>query len=152
MVCSKSDPFTTWVADSSSSLMSIIGYDFKSFQDPSNPVKFLINGNEIISVINEGCNAISVKILFVSFLFGLYAKAIKTIFFSFFGLLILGFSNIIRLVLLNLLLMYLPEYTVLAHDVIFPIFIYGILVLLWLLWIWKFAFDYWKQKLNKMNA
>ena len=52
-----------------------------------------------------------------------------------FGSVSLYFMNIIRLVILTLGYYYFPQQRHLMHDVFFPLIIYGLLLLLWIIWI-----------------
>jgi exosortase family protein XrtF len=86
----------------------------------------------------EGCNAVSVIILFVSFVFAFY-KGMKTFVFVGAGLIILYIMNLLRIVGLNIVMTDHKEYGKIFHDFIFPAIIYGSVVVLWLIWIKFFA-------------
>lgn len=148
-VCMQSDTITQIVSDKSAVVLRFFGFDFFSIQDPHNPSMFLAEGNNIVSMVNEGCNALSVMIIFLSFVVGLYAKAIQTSLFILSGIGILFVSNIFRVSLLNYIILLHPKYSNLAHDIIFPSIIYGTVFLLWIIWVFKFALPYWEKKLVK---
>ena len=86
----------------------------------------------------EGCNAISVMILFASFVFAFY-KGAKTFLFAVAGLILLHILNISRIVLLNIIFLKYPQYEKIGHDYLFPAIIYGGVIILWLVWIQVFA-------------
>lgn len=86
----------------------------------------------------EGCNAISVIILFVAFIFAFY-KGTKTFVFIALSLLILYIMNVLRIVGLNIISRDYHEYNKIGHDYVFPAVIYGSVVVLWLVWIKFFA-------------
>lgn len=95
--------------------------------------------NQYIVRIVEGCNAISVIILFVSFVVAFSGSVKNTLFFIFAGSLVVYILNVVRIALLVLLLYYYPEQSHLWHDVFFPVMIYGLVFILWLIWVNKFS-------------
>ena len=98
-----------------------------------------INPERAIVKIIEGCNAISVIILFASFVFAFYSGFLKTIAFLAIGCFSLFTLNILRIDLFILGLYHYPKYRDLLHDIIFPLSIYGFVLLLWLIWIFKLS-------------
>lgn len=89
--------------------------------------------------IVEGCNAISVIILFASFVFAFSNGFKRTLSFIFFGTLLIYGLNIVRIALLTYFLYYYPQYETLLHGTIFPLFIYGVVFILWVLWVTRFS-------------
>ena len=85
--------------------------------------------------IIEGCNAVSVMILFVAFVFAFKASAVHYLWFIPGGLIILHFFNILRISLLGLSYLYYPEYARSLHDYAFPGVIYGVTMVLWFVWV-----------------
>ena len=102
--------------------------------------RLLYCGSYVARMI-EGCNAISVLILFVSFVFSFSGKLKKTLIFMIIGSCLIYSLNVIRIAILCVLMFHFPEREGLLHGVLFPLFIYGIVFLLWLLWINKYAND-----------
>lgn len=95
-------------------------------------------GGKYVSRMVEGCNAVSVIILFLSFVFAFY-KGFKTFVFAFAGIIFLHLMNVLRITGLNIVLLKHPQYGKIAHDYFFPAIIYGSVVLLWLIWVKFFA-------------
>lgn len=89
--------------------------------------------------IIEGCNAVSVIILFVSFVIAFAGKFSFTLFYVISGSALLYVLNVFRIAALSLLLYYFPEHTHLLHGVLFPLVIYGVVFLLWIVWISIFS-------------
>jgi exosortase family protein XrtF len=89
--------------------------------------------------IVEGCNAISIIILFVSFVLAFSGKLKPTLLFIFGGSLLIYVLNVWRIAMLCVLLFHFPEQKQLLHGVIFPLIIYGIVFILWLIWVRKFS-------------
>lgn len=99
----------------------------------------LYYNQKYIARIVEGCNAISLIILFFSFVFAFANKLKFAFLYVIFGSFLLYALNIFRIVLLVFLIDKFPNLEHLLHGVLFPAFIYGILFLLWIIWINKFA-------------
>ncbi|WP_417942740.1 exosortase family protein XrtF [Flavobacterium sp. RS13.1] len=89
--------------------------------------------------IVEGCNAVSVMILFVSFVLAFSGKLKVTVLFILSGTLFIYVLNVIRIALLAVLLFRYPEKVHLLHGVIFPLTIYGFVFVLWVFWVNKFS-------------
>lgn len=132
------DPFSRMVAEQVRLLQNALGYPTMLYDDvKGEQVWFHVKGNYVTRMV-EGCNAVSVMILFVSFIFAFY-KGIKTFIFIIIGLLILYVMNVLRITGLNIVVSDYPNYSKMTHDYIFPAVIYGTVVLLWLVWIKCFA-------------
>ena len=101
-------------------------------------MKLILEGKYIVRII-EGWNGISVIILFVSFVIAFSGKFKVTVLFLVLGSVIIYTVNLFRIVLLTLGLYYYPWHGELLHTVIFPAVIYGIVFLLWMLWVNKFS-------------
>ena len=132
------DPITRFISDQSVFLLNKTGFvtrtkDFYLRET----ILFYINEKPATRMI-EGCNAVSVIIMFLAFIFAFY-KGIKTFYFSFVGIIILYILNLFRIYVLNVIVVKFPEYVKPAHDYFFPAIIYGGVVLLWLIWINKFV-------------
>jgi exosortase family protein XrtF len=107
---------------------------------PTQPCyKFYYNGKYISRII-EGCNALSVIILFISFVIAFSGKLKNTIYFIIFGSIIIHFLNITRIALLMVAFYNFPEANFILHDILFPLVIYGTVFILWIIWVNKFSF------------
>ena len=91
-----------------------------------------------VARIIEGCNGISVIVLFLSFVFAFSRKWKPTLFFMLMGSLIIYTLNVFRIVLLSVLLFHFPQYEQILHAVVFPLIIYGTVFILWVFWVNKF--------------
>jgi exosortase family protein XrtF len=100
--------------------------------------KLILNGKVVARII-EGCNAISVMILFAAFVSAFSSTPKKTIGFIIAGFCLIYLLNLIRIILLTLALYHYPQHKELLHGTFFPLFIYGVVFLLWILWITKFS-------------
>lgn len=97
-------------------------------------MKLYVKGQFVARII-EGCNSISLIILFVSFIVAFAQKLSKTLLFVFVGSVLIYTVNIARIVFLAWALYTFPEYQHLLHGVVFPGLIYGMIFLLWMLWV-----------------
>lgn len=140
------DYVTHLVALQSESLLNAFGYNTQVLPHPDEPsMKLILNGNYIGRII-EGCNSISVIILFLSFIVAFSSKLKTTFFYILSGSVLIYIVNLLRIVILTIGLYYYPEYSDVLHTVVFPAIIYGMVFLLWIFWVNRFS------KLNKNNA
>ncbi len=128
------DPISKSVAFQSSKVQDALGYKTILVDQPKFETMWFYVKNQYISRMVEGCNAISVMILFLAFIFAFY-KGFKTFVFAFSGLIFLHIMNVLRIAGLNILIIEHPQYSKIGHDYFFPAIIYGSVVLLWLIWI-----------------
>jgi exosortase family protein XrtF len=142
------DFFTKMVSNQSEYLLNATGYVTVTKDFPSHEtVQFFINGKAATRMV-EGCNAISVIIMFLSFVFAFY-KGIATFYYTFAGIVVLYILNLFRIYVLNVIVIDYNEFTKPAHDYFFPAIIYGGVVLLWLIWINKFVI---KEEVTERNS
>ena len=134
------DGFTKIVAHQSEQVMQLVDKKAHAEADFSEPSVKLYYKNKWVSRVIEGCNALSVIILFISFIIAFTGKFKKTLFFIVLGTLLIHFFNIIRIALLSMAVYHFPQYQDFLHSVIFPLFIYGVVFLLWVIWVNKFSF------------
>ena len=130
---------TTAVANQTVKVLTAFGYNAKAIQhDKEVSLKLFFEGNYIVRII-EGCNAISLIILFVAFIFSFSGTVKATLLFSIIGSALIYIINILRIVFLVLMLHKFPSQIVILHDLVFPAIIYGFTFLLWVLWVNKFS-------------
>ena len=133
------DPISQWVAKQTVFTQNLLGYPSQIVH--GKPVQetswFYVSGRYVSRMV-EGCNAISVIILYLAFIFAFY-KGAKTFVFAGISLVFLHVINVLRITGLNILLVELPQYSKIGHDYLFPAIIYGSVVALWLIWVNYFA-------------
>ena len=132
-------PITQTVANQVQFLLTNFGYDAKIEQHPEEISLQLLMNDTLIARINEGCNAMSIIILFISFIVAFANKFKVTALYILFGSLIIYGSNIFRISFIAIALYKYPKYQDILHDYIFPGIIYGITFLLWFVWVRKFS-------------
>lgn len=133
------DKITQMVAKQSQMLLSVFddnSYTMPNFKEAS--VKLFYHDKWVARII-EGCNAVSVEILFISFVIAFTGRLKQTLVFILIGTIIIHLFNVLRIALLCMAIFHFPEYEHILHGVIFPLFIYGIVFLLWVIWVNKYS-------------
>lgn len=131
-------PITELVAKQSNYLINLIGYTSKIQQSTTEMSIHLIINQKSVAKVIEGCNAISIIILFIAFIIAFSGKLKPTLLFIIAGSLLIYFINIVRISAIAIALYEYPEYERMLHDSIFPLMIYGTTFLLWIVWVTKF--------------
>ena len=108
-------------------------------------MKLIIN-NKFVARVIEGCNSISIIILFISFIIAFAGKWKTTLFYALAGSVLIYAANLFRVVVLSVGLYHYPWRREILHAVIFPLIIYGMVFLLWMFWVNRFAT---KPKINE---
>jgi exosortase family protein XrtF len=133
------DYFTNLTARQSQSLIESLGYHTQIVPHPAEPsMKLILNGKYIARII-EGCNSISIIILFMSFIIAFADKWKPTLLFIFSGSVLIYAVNLFRVVILCVGLYHYPWRRGILHAVIFPLIIYGMVFLLWMFWVNRFS-------------
>ncbi|MNF25153.1 Transmembrane exosortase [compost metagenome] len=135
----KIDSITKMVARNTEGLLQLFDADAKVVLDESNLFFKLFYQQNYLARIIEGCNAISVIILFISFVVAFSGKLKATLFFVFGGSVLIYVLNIVRIVFLTILMFRFPEQGHFLHGVVFPLFIYSVVFILWIIWVNKFS-------------
>jgi len=139
------DGITHFVAEQTKNTLVFFGADCEIIKHEFEPSYKVIYNSKYIARIVEGCNAISVIILFASFIFAFSNRFITTFLYIFLGSILVFILNIFRIALLTKGLYKYPEYGTFLHDILFPLVIYGVVFVLWIIWVLKFS-AYAKEK------
>jgi exosortase family protein XrtF len=129
------DYVTYLVATQSENLLQSFGYETFSIPYEKNQSIRLALDNRFVVQVIEGCNGVSVIILFASFVLSFFSGWKKTLLFIFGGSVLIYALNVLRVALITMGIFHYPEYTELLHEILFPLFIYGIVFLLWVIWV-----------------
>ncbi|MEN8136834.1 MAG: exosortase family protein XrtF [Bacteroidota bacterium] len=134
------DAFTYEVAEESSDLAKLFGFESSiEINDDEASVKFLFDGFYRVKIV-EGCNGLSVMILFLAFIVAFGGRLRDKLFFIPLGIALIHISNIVRLTWLTYIYVYYYDYAQAFHDYVFPSIIYGMVFVLWVVWVNYFAF------------
>lgn len=139
------DGITHFVAEQTKNSLIFFDANCEIIKHEFEPSYKIIYNSKYIARIVEGCNSISVIILFISFIFAFSNRYIPTFSFIFFGAILIFILNIFRIALLTVGLYNYPEYGTFLHDILFPLIIYGVVFVLWVVWVLKFS-AYAKEK------
>lgn len=130
---------TAKVADQTVSLLNVFGYNVTSIQHEAEMSVKLLVGNQYIARVIEGCNSMSIIILFVSFIIAFAGPKKATIVYVIIGSLLIYVINILRIGFLTMMLYKYPKEQLILHNLVFPAIIYGATFLLWVVWVQKFS-------------
>lgn len=133
------DGMTQLVAEQTKDLMLLCNYDASIVPNTKEASVNLHYNQKFMARIIEGCNGLSVIILFISFVIAFSGKLKSTVLFIIGGSLLIHVLNVVRIALLCILMYYFPEQEHLLHGVVFPLFIYGVVFILWIIWVNKFS-------------
>lgn len=131
------DPFTWSTTHHTSQLLNLFGYNthiFKSTVSPNVIISDAING-EVLSVY-EGCNSLNILIIFISFLFA-FKWDRNLVWFAPLGIFLVYAGNLVRIFLLFIVSINLPDYLYFAHKYFFTAFIFMVVFTLWYWWLKK---------------
>ncbi|MFC4475489.1 exosortase family protein XrtF [Flavobacterium chungangensis] len=133
------DGATMIAGQNAEQLLKLFNYDIIIQKSSQNPWQEIILNGKFIARITEGCNAVSVMILFVSFVAAFSRSLKKTVLFILFGLISIYLLNVLRIAILIILVYNFPQYTRFLHGTFFPLMIYGYVFILWVFWINRFS-------------
>ena len=133
------DYLTNLVAKQSESLIQTFGYEAKVTPHPKEPSMKIIINKKFVARVVEGCNSISVIILFVSFIVAFAGRFKTTFLFILTGSVLIYTVNLLRIAILSIGLFHYPWRREILHIVIFPLIIYGMVFLLWMFWVNRFS-------------
>lgn len=139
------DYMTHAVSFQTQDLLHAFGYHADVMPHPEEPsMKLMVNGQYLARIV-EGCNSVSVIILFASFVVAFSGRLKETIIFILAGGVLIYVVNLLRIVFLSIGLYHYPSRADILHEVVFPGIIYGMVFLLWMFWVNRFF------KLKKKN-
>lgn len=119
-------------------LLNISGYQITTENHPSEPKVRLKHQQVPVLNIFEGCNGINVMIVFVAFVVAFGGPVRKMMLFIPAGLMIIHFSNLLRLALLFYLADHNNEQFYYYHKYFFTATLYLVVFALWAVWVIRF--------------
>ena len=133
------DYITNLTARQSEVLIDNLGYDSRVVPHENEPSMKLIINNKFVARVVEGCNSVSIIILFASFIIAFRDSIKRMILYILAGSVLIYAINLIRIVILSVGLYHYPWRREILHTVIFPLIIYGLVFLLWMFWVRRFT-------------
>lgn len=135
----KTASITALVADQSIATLRFFNFNVRKQQHKQElSIKLIIEGEYTARVI-EGCNSISIIILFIAFIVAFSSTLKATTLYILFGSFLIYAINIVRIAFLTVMIYKYPAYQEFLHGILFPAIIYGITFLLWVVWVNKFS-------------
>ena len=132
-------PITKVVTQHTKYVTELLGYDVYTAQNFDElSMMFKVNESYVVKIV-EGCSSVAVIILFLAFIIAFSGKLKSTILFGISGIVLIYVVNILRIVLLALAIYQYPKYQNVLHNIIFPAIIYGMVFILWAVWVRKYA-------------
>lgn len=133
------DPFTESVSYQVKYISNLFGSAVEIHKLPNEQWTRVFYIDRYVARVVEGCNAVSVMILFTSFVIAFAGKFKRTLVFILIGIFLIHILNLFRIALLVALLYHYPQHSHLTHGVLFPLIIYGFVFLLWIIWVRKYS-------------
>ena len=132
-------PMTRTVANHVQKMSGLLGYDAYVEQNTDElSMKYVLNGKYVSRII-EGCNSVSIIILFLAFIIAFSGSKKDTLLFGLFGAALIYLVNLFRIIALSILYYKFPEYQEILHNLVFPAIIYGLTFILWITWVKYFS-------------
>lgn len=137
------DFVTNVITNQAAQLLNLVGYDTVISESVNElSLRIAVRGQYLARVV-EGCNGVSVIILFISFIVAFAGRLKTTLLYVFAGTVLIYLANLVRIVVLCIGFLYYPSQRELLHSIVFPGIIYGMVFLLWMIWVNRFS------KINK---
>lgn len=133
------DYMTHLVAQQSADLLNNFGYEAQVIPHKSEASMKLIINKKYVARVIEGCNSVSVIILFIAFILAFSGRLKATLIYILAGSALIYVANLVRVVILAVGLYHYPWRKDVLHTVIFPAIIYGMVCLLWIVWVNRFS-------------
>lgn len=133
----RTDGVTQVVSAQTTTLLNALGYEAHQQQHPTEQsILVTVDGIESVRIF-EGCNGVSMFILFTAFVIAFKGYWRRTLWFIPAGLVFIHLSNLGRLVALSLISIHYPQHMYFFHKYGFTIIIYVAVFLLWVIWVGK---------------
>jgi exosortase family protein XrtF len=108
---------------------------FNSSHEMVNTGNVLFNNKIPVLRIAYICNGLILYVIFLIFMVSFPGPLKHKAWFIPLGLIIIYLSNLLRVVALVIIQIYAPDYLVFNHKYTFTMVIYGVIFLLWIIWV-----------------
>jgi exosortase family protein XrtF len=147
----KADPVTWVVTSQSSACINVLGGETVYQHHPLKASISLMEGDDTIIGVFEGCNGINVMIIFVAFILAFGGPKRSMLWFIPAGLLVIHVVNLLRIGLLYLTAQHYEQYFYYVHKYFFTAILYFVIFILWAIWVLKFNSNA-KQNTSRKSA
>jgi exosortase family protein XrtF len=135
------DPITRFVTGQSAQVLNLCAYNADTEKHPSEAKVMLKNDSLVVINVFEGCNGINVIIVFVAFLVAYGGPPRTLILFAVGGIVLIHLFNLARIAYLFFLALSNSRSFYYYHKYFFTATLYGVVFLLWVIWVLKFSKD-----------
>lgn len=118
----------------SDKLLSAFGYNIQVVD-----IRKIIIENKIGVIIGDECNGLSLFALYSGFLIAFPGNLKSKFYYIPLGILVIHLINVLRISVLLLIQLYAPQYLAFNHTYTFTILIYGVIFLMWVVWVNKYG-------------
>jgi exosortase family protein XrtF len=129
------DPWTHVVSYHSALVLDAAGVTVQVQDKDDEATTWLLEGEQAVLAVFEGCNGLNTAIIFVAFIIAFGNIRWPALWFIPLGLFVIHAVNLGRISLLFLISKYRPEQMYFFHKYLFTAIIYGIIFLLWVFWV-----------------
>jgi exosortase family protein XrtF len=126
------------IVDISEMILRFFSHETYASKDDLNMQMIGVDGAHPVW-IGRPCNGIAVMAIFTIFILVFPGKVKNKVWFIPSGLLIIHIVNVLRVCALASISYYKPNYLYFNHTYTFTILIYGIIFLLWMVWVNRFS-------------
>jgi len=140
----KTDPITRQVSFQTVAVGKIFGMNIQTEPNTDEPSMKLIYNSQYVARVVEGCNAVSVIILFWSFIIAFSSTWKDTLLFGAVGTVLIYVINLFRILVLTWAVYRFSAYSHFLHQIVFPAIIYGFTFMLWVIWVRKIELGSWR--------
>ena len=133
------DYLTQLVGKQTEAVLNTFGYEAIVEPHLDEPSLMVFVNRKYTARVIEGCNGVSIIILFIAFVVAFSDNFKRTFLFLLAGSVLIYAVNLIRIVVLTIGLYHYPWRREILHTVIFPLIIYGMVFLLWMFWVNHFS-------------
>jgi exosortase family protein XrtF len=135
----QTDAMSALVGRQAAGLLHVFGFDaYATVVDTEKSSHIGINGIARVKVI-EGCNGISVMILYLAFILGFPGKPKHKLWFIPTGMLFIHLFNLVRVAMLGWVVFRFGETGYPVYKEMFTVSIYLLVLALWYWWVQKFG-------------
>jgi exosortase family protein XrtF len=132
---SSPDFFTREVAHHSVGILNFFGGDVTASPHPSQPSIPMMNRDQVVINIFEGCNGVNVVIVFVAFILSFGGSGKKMLWFIPVGIFLIHLVNLGRILLLYWVAIDYQRYFYYVHKFFFTAILYVFVFVLWVAWV-----------------
>ena len=101
---------------------------------------WIISEKLVVGLVSMIVKSLLSACLFISFLIAFAGKPKTTFFYALSGSVLIYTINIVRIAVLSIGLYHYPWRRDILHTVIFPLLIYGMVFILWMVWVRRFSY------------